>query len=344
MLKACRIAALSLLTACTASTQGSGNGKCKTNADCGPDEVCNSHNFCQATFGCHSDSQCGANQTCDTTSGTCLCSNDQGCVSDGGVAEFCNANHRCQSYGACQDNSDCPTGKICDTVNNSCIAASACGGTTQCPLGQICNASNVCVAGCNTSGDCPQTAVNSSGVTYFAPQGCINGQCVPNGCTSTLGCTFENFCQSNTCVSACSASSPYCKPCTTDLDCNSGFSTANHCLEDPRNAASCQPGQSGCQFWCGVDCSGAKACPAGFDCGSIIIVTQQTSCTCGTSCSNGTGPCQCNEGATSGFCLCTNDQECGAPLSGATCQSGYCTIGQNCFPSKGLYCDAAQCP
>ena len=329
---------LTLATAC-GSNQPTQVGKCNTAADCASNQICNVHGNCQTTFGCHTNADCGANKTCDTTSGTCLCQTDQACATD----EFCNINHRCQVVGPCVDNTDCPATQICDVFNKNCIAATSCGGTLQCPLGQVCQPNtSTCSPGCTNSGDCPQTVIDG-GVLQYVPQGCIGGQCVKAECTANAGCAFQQICTSqNTCASGCSQA-PYCRACDPTSFINQCGGN-NLCLDDPNNAATCQMPGNGCNFWCGTDCSGGQACPSGFSCGPVVIVTQATACNCGQQCSNGTGPCQCQEGAASGVCFCTSDLDCGT--SGATCLNNYCTIGQNCFPIKGFDCgvNATPCP
>ncbi len=191
------------------------------------------------------------------------------------------------------------------------------------------------MAGCRSSGDCPQIAVDVSGVSTFAPQGCIAGQCQPGKCTDTQGCTFGQKCASSTCVSAC-ADAPYCRSCDPRDFFPCGDSK-NYCLEDPRNSSGCSRPTATCRFFCGVDCSSGQACPAGYACYDIVVVVKNLECTCNTQCANGTGLCACNEGATSGFCRCRNDQDCGLFFK---CSNGYCILGKNCAPSKGFYCDA----
>lgn len=73
-------------------------------------------------------------------------------------------------------------------------------------------------------------------------------------------------------------------------------------------------------------------------CCPIVAVGNQSSCACNTQCAGGAGLCLCKEGATQGFCPCrAMSNDCGP---GLTCENGVCLLGKNCFPAKGLYCDA----
>jgi hypothetical protein len=342
---------LLVAVACAPTVQQEAAGRCHLTQDCDLGQICNAAGFCQRVLGCQANSDCPMNQTCNADAGTCLCTDNQGC----GASQFCNGAGRCQDIGACQVNADCPENEICDTINKNCISSTECGGNIQCPLGQICSASSsACVPGCQTSGDCPQLAVNDAGVTVFAPQGCVNGQCAAAGaCTETIGCTFGQVCNSNdTCVSACSGNNPYCHACDpNNSDSNPPFGDMqdcgtdnNLCLDDPRNSANCNGTGGGCLYWCGIDCSSGQACPAGYECSQVVIVTPgQSTCTCGSN-DCGSDTCQCDEGATSGYCPCTSDFDCNAP--GVTCVDGSCVIGSNCFPVNGLYCNdpGPECP
>ncbi len=344
------VALLLLLAACEPTTKKKSIGACTTTADCDPGKTCNALGFCQAKLGCSVDTDCKEGQTCEAASGICLCQNIFGCE----PKQFCNDNHRCQDIPPCYFNTDCAAGGICDTTTHTCIAKNGCNSDLQCPLGQICETTQgKCQARCNSSGDCPQTTVDSQGLTVFHPQGCVGGTCQFGKCTANLGCGVGYNCVTNNCQNACSASTPYCKSCNpmnVDLfsgknsDCNSGFgsSTDNACLNDERNAASCDPQKPdpNCRYFCGVDCANGQACPAGYECYGLVVVTQGQTCNCGTTCSNGTGPCVCAEGATSGYCACKVDSDCGSLLSSYKCVNGACEAGRACAPSKGYACGA----
>lgn len=322
-----------LLAACGAPKPES-VAKCASDADCGAGEACNVRGFCQTRSGCRDDSECAAAETCETATGACRCTSDAACA----AGQFCTASGRCQDVAACADNTDCPSGTFCDVPSKRCLMQGTCTSDTQCALGQICDAAQMrCAAGCRVPGDCPQTRVDASGLTVFSPMGCVGGQCRAGGCNTAQECTFGQACTASACVSACTAAAPYCRTCDRRTGC---AGTNNFCLVDPRNGANCDgmnPPPS-CKFFCGVDCAAGQTCPSGYSCYPIVVVGNRASCACNTQCAGGAGLCLCNEGATQGFCPCRpNSNDCG---TGLTCEGGLCLLGKNCFPAKGLYCDA----
>ena len=133
----------------------------------------------------------------------------------------------------CDANTSCGFGETC--VNGYCESAE-CNTSTECPMESYCTSSRTCVSGCETSSDCyPGYSCDLETST-----------CEARVCTDTaLDCGFREFC--NLATGECyDAGAQYCRPCTEDFECGDG----NYC------------------FWgyCGVDCSGDKECPGGFEC------------------------------------------------------------------------------
>ena len=143
-----------------------------------------------------------------------------------------------------------------------------CDAETPCAFGETCSSGYCESAECNTSAECPMESYCTGGRTCQA--GCENtSDCYPGYtcdletsackeavCTDTaLDCGFREFC--NLATGECyDAGNQYCSPCTEDFECGTG----NYC------------------FWgyCGVDCSGGKECPGGFECFPISNPEGQT--------------------------------------------------------------------
>ena len=88
----------------------------------------------------------------------------------------------------------------------------------------------------------------------------------------------------------------------------------NYC-GDPDNFclinSSYDPGlpQNGGPNFCGVDCMNPEDCPSGYDCGGVILLTQDQ-CTSPAECGGGGRQCVVGEGELRGRCTCVNDQDC----------------------------------
>jgi len=224
---------------------------------------------------CRSDTQCQAGFFCDPSTGACRCAADSSC----GPAESCNAAGFCQPRLRCDSTADCAGDSICDTQSGVCIPSGTC--TTldvQCQSGQVCKDFS-CVAGCRHDGDC----VAPADVCRPCPSGtpassCPTGSlCVRGKCDTQLTCRYGDLCApdgAGDTVCTPDTRGPYCEPCTrpagTPTYCPdaTGHGDGNYCLID----ASKPLGQA---FYCGVDCSQGQACPFGYRCRDVRIVTAQ---------------------------------------------------------------------
>jgi len=227
-----------------------------------------------ATNLCSSDTQCAAGFFCDPATGACRCAGDSSCA----AAETCNAAGFCQPRLSCDSTADCADGTICDTVSGVCIEAGSCSTLdVQCAAGQVCK-DFACVPGCRHDGDCAAP----SDVCRPCPAGtsasdCPTGSlCVRGKCDTQLTCHYGDLCSPDgTGDTVCTADTrgPYCQTCTRSAgssyycsDPITGLGNGNYCLIDPS-----QP--LGDAFFCGVDCSAGQACPFGYYCHDVRIVT-----------------------------------------------------------------------
>ncbi len=133
----------------------------------------------------------------------------------------------------CDEVTPCALGATC--LNGECVEA-RCSTSAQCPMEQTCGPARECVPGCGTDRDCyPGSHCDT-----------LTATCIQDGCTETkVDCGYREFCNQGT-GECYDAGDLYCKFCNEDAECGDG----NLCLG----------------HYCGVDCSGGKACPSGFEC------------------------------------------------------------------------------
>jgi hypothetical protein len=113
-----------------------------------------------------------------------------------------------------------------------------CATSAQCPMDSHCDQGD-CIKGCVEDGDC-KTGYQCNTET---------ASCDKIGCTDTnIDCGFKEFCNIGT-GECYTAGGNYCKFCDEDYECGDG----NYCYA----------------HYCGVDCSGGKECPHGFECDGL---------------------------------------------------------------------------
>lgn len=300
---------------------------------------------------CESNLDCTAPGTrCDKNAGLCVCNTDEACQ-DG---QFCNRAGVCQEFSGCNNNSDCAAraGTYCDAASGQCLEGPAlmlnspCGLATHCPYGTLC-VDGSCVPGCGDDGDCPLGQV------------CFNNQCVSgNGvCADNTFCGYGELCSTNTAPGTCREDhrGPYCNGCTFRTDAN-----PEPC-DHPRNFCLINNFETGSfTNFCGVDCSLGQPCPNGYNCGGVVILTDDVcvsqaqcrcdpqtitfataTCTIAAACddpdnefcridsepacnhgqSGGPAACFVRRGERFGSCLCATDEDC---AGGGSCVGGQC--------------------
>lgn len=304
----------------------------------------------------------------DADSGACLCGSDAACTS----GERCNRAGRCQARVGCESSLDCPAGTFCDRTSGECLEDEVCTEDIHCPLGEVCDALRYrCVPGCRETGDCPLGGVCRC--TNGSDAGCRIGRCEAFSCDDDSFCRYGERCVPGEdpsgpkrCVK--DERGPFCGGCELDpgsfTRCPGAEEDANFCLLDRK--------VSFYRTYCGVDCSQGQACPWGFECRNILILTSALctedadcpargpACASDADCPAGRcdaatgrcgGKCSYNEDSKRGYCTCSSDGEC--PRD--TCDPGSrrcritrkpCSIdGDEC--SRAIYCvnmgDRAAC-
>ncbi|MCA9554820.1 MAG: hypothetical protein KC933_32620 [Myxococcales bacterium] len=219
---------------------------------------------------CTTDSECTLPGTrCDTGQGRCVCATDEACEAD----QFCNRAGVCQTLSGCTSNDDCrQEGTFCDRLSGQCLSGpslqlgSLCGLASHCPYGSVCT-DGKCSMGCFDDGDC------------VLGEACVDGTCQAGVCSQDAFCDYVEKCDDGVCKQ--DFRGPYCRGCTQRTAANPEPCDAprNFCLINNRELG-------GFTQFCGVDCSLGQACPNGFRCGGVVILTQQTclgsaECQCG---------------------------------------------------------------
>ncbi len=302
---------------------------------------------------CRSDSECSVPGTrCDLNKQECVCATDDACAE----GQFCNRAGVCQAKGGCSSNFDCiADNTFCDIDSGRCLEGPAlalgasCGLASHCPHGSICTDS-LCVAGCFEDGDCVLGDV------------CVNGQCSRGEglCSSNEFCEYKELCADGECKK--DRRGPYCRGCTfrTVQNPEPCDAPTNFCLVNSLEAG-------GFPTICGVDCSLGQACPNGYDCHGVVILTEQT-CTFSAQCKCAAGairfasatcsiatPCepklpngQPDPNATA--CLVNGHPQCNSGGMGdATCivrtgtTAGNCTCASNADCESGAACVDGVC-
>ena len=287
----------------------------------------------------------------------CVCTSDSACP----TGQFCNLSGDCQATVGCYTNDDCPTDLFCDVTQNKCIEKNRCTSDIDCPIGTLCNLVDFrCEPGCHVDGDCPLKQVCRCPAS---DPNCKVGQCKTGLCDDQSFCGWQQLCEQDPNVkdSVCVTDTrgPYCQEC--QLAPGQGIGGAcdgakNYCLVDTSI-----PGGRGA--FCGVDCGSGQACPNGFACDYVVILTsalcygdadcQPTGGACQTDadCPGGrcaiaagqtqgrcAGKCIIHEGgaAGSGFCSCVQDADC--PTDSCDTTSRVCSLTRKACQLNGDQC------
>lgn len=301
---------LSLLLACGNEAPQPPVGACTIDDDCDLGQICN--------------------RTRDQSAGQCICQGDLTCP-DG---TFCNALGVCQIQTGCRRNSDCSdASKFCDLASGECLERTECGFDAHCPGGTICDtASRKCVNGCRDSADCPLYQVcDRAG----RPVDSL-GICVGGVCENDTYCPWGMDCVGRTCQTP--SNRDHCQVCSRGQPCSDPTS---FCLVNPNYDPS-RP-ETGASNYCGVNCTNdPDACPSGYDCGSVVLLTQDQ-CSDDGDCGGGGRRCAVGEGDSLGFCTCVSDADCAdrRPL----CFVGICANNplMRCQTSEDCLCSRGVC-
>jgi hypothetical protein len=294
---------------------------------------------------CTTDTQCPLPGTF-CRQGLCACRSDEACD----TGKFCNSQGQCQPREGCRASSDCAATEFCDLGSGACLARTACGTNVHCDPGSVCDpASKACVAGCRDTADCPLYASCDGGSETTL------GRCVQGRCDTASFCAYGDRCVSGTCTPGNDAD--LCRSCNPGMD-NCG-SDQNFCLINPfYDPARPDPRQP--PNFCGTSCDSANpsACPNGYRCGDVSLVTNQT-CRNDAECGGMGRRCGISEGGTIGYCSCAVDADCDfgsvracqgscgglgiVPCAmNSECLSGNCV--RQCLGGSGPCTSDAECP
>lgn len=264
---------------------------------------------------CSKNTDCPVGSACKISgageSGICVCRSDEAC----GPGEICNTQGICQKRAGCRSNAECDAARFCDISTGDCIDRTQCGTDIHCLPGTVCGPQGVCVEGCRDTGDCALYRVcNRAGTASTAL-----GSCIAGVCGDKSFCAFGERCTSGSC--AADPNPNHCKlDCNGNAECGDGG--ANFCLVnsayDPNNPAASY------ETFCGVECDAEEDCPSGYNCGSVVLLTQDQ-CTNDTECGGEGRRCAMGEGDLRGFCTCKDDLDCAAQYAAPpSCALGSC--------------------
>lgn len=227
---------------------------------------------------CSSDSDCELLGTrCDLTQSRCVCVTDDACSS----GFFCNSVGICQEKRGCSINSECEDGTFCDIESGLCLTDpgepsldSPCGLSSHCPYGSVCQ-NGTCTEGCFNDGDCTLGQICLDGVCFTGPPG-------ETICKTSDFCDYGDVCGSDNLCRP-DRRGPYCRGCTqrTSMNPTPCDEPRNFCLINSQELG-------GFTSFCGVDCSLGQACPSGYTCNNVVVLTASLP-SCGT-----TAECRCD--------------------------------------------------
>lgn len=246
----------------------------------------------QTGANCESDADCTAPGTrCNLERKECICTTNEACQE----GSFCNGAGVCQLRAGCSTNDDCQASNTyCDILSGKCLegqgltVGGTCGVASHCPYDSVCMG-GTCQAGCFDDGDCQLGKV------------CADGQCVAGLCSNDGYCDYGERCFSGECKV--DRRGPYCRSCSQRTTTNPEpcDDPLNFCLINNRELG-------GFTQFCGVDCSAGQACPGGYDCNRVVILTQRT---------------------------CFNTAECRCNPNNVRFATSTCTVAQACQPEQG---------
>lgn len=243
------------------------------------------------------------------TTGLCVCRSDEACE----PGEVCNSQGICQKRAGCRSNAECEAAKFCDLASGACIERTGCGYDVHCVAGTVCDpALGRCVDGCYSNGDCPLYSVcDKAASADFS----VKGVCIQGRCGDKSFCGYGERCVNGSCQRDPNPS--HCATCSGNQPCpaRSDFCLINSAYDPGR------PENGGPNF-CGAECQNETDCPNGYQCGGVVLLTQDQ-CTDNTQCGGGGRQCVLGEGDLRGFCTCVSDADCAFDSIPALC-AGSC--------------------
>lgn len=306
---------------------------CRSNSDCAEGLVCKD-SFCQ----CSSDSVCELGEFCNT-SGTCQkrigCTNTFECPS-GFICDLSSGN--CIEQDKCTTDIQCPLGSVCDPRRFQCV--NGCRSIDDCVMGDLCELPS---ASSSALGECKRGPCAGDEYCRMGER-CVDisdddtpdlrcvrdtsgpycGTCENKpGQSSQCGDSPANFCLIDSskpygfffCGVDCSQASGEENPCPNGFSCNDVRILMEGTCESDAQCRTREP--NGCKS--DSDCPGGACDKATGSCRSVCLL---------------------REGAQTGGCTCLEDTDCPQEV----CNAGFCSVsGQPCDPTQPDSCGTARC-
>lgn len=196
---------------CDTSTGHCFQGCRTTNANCGPDALCDVQAQ-RCVRKCRSDATCPDNSFCDRIAGKCIarCTSDTSCS----AGQFCDATGRCRVR--CAGDGDCGTNEYCDAgrCNLRCTS------TAGCSFGEFCE---------TTSGQCRRdlkSVLVGNACRRDGDCGAYNAECLTgwtDGYCTAPDCSADEACGPGAACVPAEGKARCLKTCVGDADCRPSY-------------------------------------------------------------------------------------------------------------------------
>ncbi len=332
--------ALGLAWACADSSTG---GRCVTERDCRPGQIC-LDGRCGGAAACALDTDCATGQICrDGLCGAQSCRGDGDCPGRRCLDGWCLP----RASDRCADDADCPSG-VCGAAGVCLLdlcppsgCAAGCAADDDCLADGYCAADGLCREGCRVGG-CPGALCD------VEARRCLTVQCAADGdCPGEAYCAADGVClpgcrlDPDPCPGRCDRATRRCG-CAVDDDCPADA----FCADD----GVCRPG---CRFGGCVEgrCDAATRrcgelrCGRDADCGADMACGLDDRCHPARGPLPAEAPCAQPAQCASGRCV---DGIChGRCAADVDCSSGRCVLVEAhlmCIPPPPPCAAAADCP